>query len=416
MDFQINNGGEPEKALLIGIDTGAYDAEESLQELEELARTAGALSLGQMLQKRPAADAATYVGSGRLREIVQFCEDHAVDLIIVDGELTPVQLRNLENAADTPVIDRTTLILDIFAQRAKSSEGKLQVELAQLQYRLPRLAGQGKALSRLGGGIGTRGPGETKLETDKRHIRRRIRALRQQLDAVQQRRERVHLRRQKNRVLTVAIVGYTNAGKSTLMNALTHAGVLEEDKLFATLDPTARRLTLPSGREIMLVDTVGLVRRLPHELVDAFRSTLEEAVWADLILHVCDASSPSCSAHMQVTRELLDSLGCGATPILHVLNKCDLTLQTAQLPALENSLCISAKTGAGLEALLQKIDAALPGRTVRVRLLIPFAQGAAAGALRRCAAVHSETYTQDGVLLDVTADAQSLDPFKAYMI
>lgn len=416
MDFQIKNNDEPEKVLLIGIDTGAYDAEESMQELEELTHTAGGQVLGQMLQKRPAADGAAYVGSGRVREIAQFCADYEIDLIIADGELTPVQVRNLEKETDTAVIDRTTLILDIFAARAKSSEGKLQVELAQLQYRLPRLSGQGTALSRLGGGIGTRGPGETKLETDKRHIRRRIAALQQQLDTVQKRRERVHVRRQKNGALTVAIVGYTNAGKSTLMNTLTHAGVLEEDKLFATLDPTARRLKLPDGRAVMLVDTVGLVRRLPHELVDAFRSTLEEAVWADVILHVCDASSPACSSHVQVTNDLLDSLGCSGKPVIQVLNKCDLAPEAARFPLVGSSVCISAKTGEGIDTLLDAIAQALPGDTVRVQLLLPFPQGATVGWLHNNAVVHGEEYREEGIWMDVTADTRMIDSIKPFLL
>ena len=246
----------PERVLLIGLDCGDYDAEASMAELERLTDTAGGLVVGHTVQKRPAPEGATYIGSGLVESLAEFCRQNEVDLTVADGSLTPVQARNLERALGTAVIDRTALILDIFAARARSSEGKLQVELAQLQYRLPRLGGQGNSLSRLGGGIGTRGPGESKLESDRRHIRRRITALQRELKTVQERRERMHLRRQKNRALTVALVGYTNAGKSTLMNALTDAGVLVADQLFATLDPTARRLVLPSGRQVMLVDTV----------------------------------------------------------------------------------------------------------------------------------------------------------------
>lgn len=290
-----------ERAFLISLDCGEYDAESSMAELEELAKTSGAEIIGEMIQKRPAPEAATYMGKGALEEICNFCSNHNIDLIIADGELSPVQIRNIEDLTGVRVIDRTTLILDIFAGRARSSEGKLQVELAQLKYSLPRLSGKGTALSRLGGGIGTRGPGETKLETDRRHIRFRIQNLKAELDKVEKRRVAMHQRRKKNGALCVAIVGYTNAGKSTLMNRLTDAGVLQEDKLFATLDPTARKLVLPDGRQIMLVDTVGLVRRLPHQLVDAFRSTLEEAVWADVILNVCDASSDECAEHIGVT-------------------------------------------------------------------------------------------------------------------
>lgn len=414
--FDIKQSDRPEKALLIGLDTGEYDAEASMLELEELASTAGADVIGTMIQKRPTPDAALYVGSGRAQEISDFCDANDIDLIIADGELTPVQVRNLENKTDTAVIDRTALILDIFAGRAKTSEGKLQVELAQLQYRLPRLAGQGTSLSRLGGGIGTRGPGETKLETDKRHIRRRIAALERQLEAVRLRRERVHERRRKNRALSVAIVGYTNAGKSTLMNALTNAGVLEEDKLFATLDPTARRLTLPDGREIMLVDTVGLVSRLPHELVDAFRSTLEEAVWADVIVNVCDISSPECSKHMQVTADVLESLGCVGKPVINALNKCDLAPEATRFPLVGKCVFISAKTGQGLDELLKAVADSLPGKSARAKLLVPYQKGAVAGSVRKNAAVHSEEYTDGGIVMDVTADTRLLDEWKEYLI
>ena len=275
-------------ALLAGVDLGEPDTEESLDELRELARTAGAEVAGVICQKRPAIDPATCVGSGFLNDMADFCRDNGVDLIIFDRELSPVQMRNIEKATDVRTIDRTMLILDIFAGRARSSEGKLQVELAQLRYMLPRLTGKGIEMSRLGGGIGTRGPGETKLETDRRHIHRRIDTLKEKLGEVARQRSRQRERRKRDGVISVAIVGYTNAGKSTLLNALTDAGVLSEDMLFATLDPTARALELPSGSSVMLVDTVGFIRRLPHHLIEAFKSTLEEAVQADVILNVCD--------------------------------------------------------------------------------------------------------------------------------
>lgn len=310
---QIKEENEYERALLISVDTGDFDAEISANELTELAKTAGAEVVGIMIQKREAPSAASYVGSGRLAEIRDFCAANEIELVIADGELTPVQARNIEDAADAKVVDRTMLILDIFAQRARSAEGKIQVELAQLKYSLPRLTGKGTSLSRLGGGIGTRGPGETKLETDKRHIRRRIQYLNESLQKLEKRRLAMHDRRQKNGAQAVAIVGYTNVGKSTLMNCLTKAGVLEENKLFATLDPTARKLTLPNGEDIMLVDTVGLVRRLPHKLVDAFHSTLEEALWADVVLNVCDASSPECNEQIMVTNDLGSLRSAAAT-------------------------------------------------------------------------------------------------------
>lgn len=385
-----------ERAFLISLDCGEYDAESSMAELEELAKTSGAEIIGEMIQKRPAPEAATYMGKGALEEICDFCSNHNIDLIIADGELSPVQIRNIEDLTGVRVIDRTTLILDIFAGRARSSEGKLQVELAQLKYSLPRLSGKGTALSRLGGGIGTRGPGETKLETDRRHIRFRIQNLKAELDKVEKRRVAMHQRRKKNGALCVAIVGYTNAGKSTLMNRLTDAGVLQEDKLFATLDPTARKLVLPDGRQIMLVDTVGLVRRLPHQLVDAFRSTLEEAVWADVILNVCDASSDECAEHIKVTESVLSDLGCSGKPIINVLNKCDKPTEL-DFDFFENSVKISAATGEGIDSLLTAIENALPKDRKRVKILLPFDKMKLSSTVRG-GTVHSEEYTENGVL------------------
>lgn len=407
---------ETERALLISVDTGEFNAEASIEELAQLALTAGAEVEGMMVQKRPSVSVSTFVGTGRLEEICSFCENNEIDIIIADGELTPVQVRNLEDKAGVRVIDRTTLILDIFAGRARSAEGKIQVELAQLKYSLPRLSGKGTGLSRLGGGIGTRGPGETKLETDKRHIRRRIQFLNAELDKIEKRRNAMHIRRQKNGVEAVAVVGYTNAGKSTLMNRLTQAGVLAEDKLFATLDPTARRLTLKNGREIMLIDTVGLISRLPHQLVDAFRSTLEEALWADVILNVCDASNPECSAHTAVTQNLLDSLGCAGKPIINVLNKCDLVPNILDYDLIGKSVRISAKTGYGIDELLEQIEKALPQTRRRVRMLIPFDKGSIAGALRENGVVHSQEYTEKGILIEATAEISFLEAIKEYIL
>ena len=304
----FENKIEQERAVLVSVDTGEFDVDSSLAELTELARTAGAEVICEMTQKREAPEPGTYLGKGKLEELSEYCEAEKPDLVIIDGELSPAQQRNIENFTDTRVIDRTTLILDIFAQRALSGEGKLQVELAQLKYALPRLGGKGASMSRLGGGIGTRGPGETKLETDKRHIRRQIAALTEDLKALDERRTRHRERRKKDGVVTVALVGYTNAGKSTIMNTLTDAGVLAENKLFATLDPTARALTLPDGSTVQLIDTVGFIRRLPHKLVEAFKSTLDEAVDANVILNICDASSDECAEHYRVTMELLEEL------------------------------------------------------------------------------------------------------------
>lgn len=403
-----------ERAFLISLDCGEYDAESSMAELEELAKTSGAEIIGEMIQKRPAPEAATYMGKGALEEICNFCSNHNIDLIIADGELSPVQIRNIEDLTGVRVIDRTTLILDIFAGRARSSEGKLQVELAQLKYSLPRLSGKGTALSRLGGGIGTRGPGETKLETDRRHIRFRIQNLKAELDKVEKRRVAMHQRRKKNGALCVAIVGYTNAGKSTLMNRLTDAGVLQEDKLFATLDPTARKLVLPDGRQIMLVDTVGLVRRLPHQLVDAFRSTLEEAVWADVILNVCDASSDECAEHIKVTESVLNDLGCSGKPIINVLNKCDKPTEL-DFDFFENSVKISAATGDGIDSLLRAIENALPKDRKRVKILLPFDKMKLSSIVRD-GTVHSEEYTENGVLYDATVNISDIKQLKDYII
>ena len=394
---------EQQRAILVGVDTGEYDAAVSLDELGELAATAGAEILGKVSQKRPAVDKATCVGSGMLAEIGEMAENLDANLLIFDHELTASQMRNIENVTGITVVDRTTLILDIFAQRARSREGKLQVELAQQKYRLPRLMGQGTVLSRLGGGIGTRGPGETKLESDRRHIRRRIEALEEQLRELEKQRGIRRARRKKDGVVTVAIVGYTNVGKSTLLNKLTDAGVLAEDKLFATLDPTARALELPDGRSVMLVDTVGLVRRLPHQLVEAFKSTLEEAAQADLLLHVCDISSDEAEDQIAVTRQLLDELGCAGTPVVTALNKCD-KITERPVPMTEDMVLISAVTGYGLEKLLQVIAKKLTPTQRRMRLLLPYDKAALAAEVRAEGKVFSEEYTADGLLLDALVD------------
>jgi len=400
--------------VLVSVDTGEFDVDSSLAELSELARTAGAEVICEMTQKREAPEAGTYLGRGKLEELAEYCENEKPDLVIVDGELTPAQQKNIETITDTRVIDRTTLILDIFAARALSGEGKLQVELAQLKYALPRLGGKGASMSRLGGGIGTRGPGETKLETDRRHIRRRISALSEDLKELEERRARHRERRKKDGVVTVALVGYTNAGKSTLMNTLTDAGVLAENKLFATLDPTARALTLPDGSSVLLIDTVGFIRRLPHKLVEAFKSTLEEAVNANVILNICDASNEECAEHYKVTMELLEKLGCGDKPIITVLNKCDL-VNDVTIP-MGKTVRVSAKTGEGLPELLEAVKEALPPTRKRVKILLPFSMGGVGAELRKTGVVHSEEYTADGLLLDITAEIYSLEKYKEYII
>ncbi len=398
------NEQKPQRALLISVDYGTFDAEASMEELYALAESAGAEVAGSMIQKLDKPVAASYVGTGRLEEIAQLCEGGGIDLIIADDELSPVQIRTIEDATDVRVIDRTMLILDIFALRANSKEGKLQVETAQLRYMLPRLTGKGVQMSRLGGGIGTRGPGETKLETDRRHIRRKLEALEEKLDEIEKRREQLRKRRKKDGVITAAIVGYTNAGKSTLMNYLTDAGVLEKDQLFATLDPTSRALKLPNGVTVMLIDTVGFVRRLPHHLVKAFRSTLEEAVAADIIINVCDASSEEALLHLDVTRKLLEDLGCADTPIITVFNKSDLVHGSGAITGISDGVRISAKKGTGIEALLTAIEDNLPVRMHRVKALLPFRSAGLTAEIRKTGTLFSEEYTADGIEIDALVD------------
>ena len=404
----------PTRALLVEVDTGEYDAEASLAELFELTESAGAIPAASISQKLQHVDSATCVGSGKLDEIKDYCKAEEIDLIIFDLELSPVQIRNIEAATDVRAIDRTMLILDIFALRAKSREGKLQVELAQLKYMMPRLTGKGVEMSRLGGGIGTRGPGETKLETDRRHIKRRMETLKAQLKDVEEHRRQLRVRRDKDGVITVAIVGYTNAGKSTLMNTLTDAGVLSEDKLFATLDPTSRALKLPNGVSVMLIDTVGLVRRLPHHLVEAFKSTLEEATQADIILNVCDASAEESRLHLEVTRVLLASLSSLDKPIIPVLNKCDLI--SDNMAGISGAVHISAKYGVGIKDLLHAIEENLPKKLMRVKLLLPFDKVGISAKLRESAVIHTEDYTAEGVSMEVTVDEIQYARIRAYIV
>ncbi|WP_281527650.1 GTPase HflX [Ruminococcus champanellensis] len=395
------------RVLLAAVDTGEYDAEQSLDELEELADTAGADTAARIVQKRPAFDSATCIGPGRLEEMAQLCQSGDIDQIIFDHELTATQIRNIEDACGVHTIDRTMLILDIFAQRATTHEGRLQVELAQQRYRLPRLAGMGIQLSRLGGGIGTRGPGETKLETDKRHIRTRISNLSAELKEIEKRRTYARSRRKKDGVLVCAIVGYTNVGKSTLLNLLTDAGVLAENKLFATLETTSRAIELPDGRSLMLVDTVGLIRRLPHHLVEAFKSTLEEASNADVILHICDASAENCEEQAQVTLDLLSELGCDGIPVVTVFNKCDLLPEElAFAPETRNAVLISAKENRGMDQLLAALAKALPDPARRMRLLLPFSQGSLLNEIRSSGKLFSEEYTPEGILVDAMVDVR----------
>lgn len=402
------------KAILVSADTGDYDCEASMDELSELARTAGAEELARVIQKRGAYESATVIGEGKLSEVKELCETLHAELLIFDCELTASQIRNIEEITDVRVIDRTMLILDIFAGRAVSREGKLQVELAQLRYRLPRLMGIGASLSRLGGGIGTRGPGETQLETDRRHIRRRIDKLAAELKELEERRGYTRQRRKKDSVQVGAIVGYTNAGKSTLLNLLTGAGVLAEDKLFATLDPTSRAIELPDGRSLLMVDTVGLIRRLPHHLVEAFKSTLEEAACADIIIHVCDASDSEAAEKAEVTLKTLADLGAAEIPVVTVLNKCDKLEEN--IPENDSTVKISALKAQGIDRLLECIARNLPETAKRMKLLLPYAKGGLTAVIRENGKVFSEEYTENGILVDALVDKLNIKQMSEYEV
>lgn len=410
----IKNDEIRARAILAGVDCGEYDAESSMNELEELAKTAGAETVARVLQKRPSPEPATVLGEGKIEELKELAQQTEADLAVFDCELTASQIRNIEEILDIRVIDRTMLILDIFAGRAVSNEGKLQVELAQLRYRLPRLAGIGTSLSRLGGGIGTRGPGETKLETDRRHIRSRIAKLEDNLRELQKRRDFSRSRRKKDNVLTAAIVGYTNAGKSTLLNSLTGADVLAENKLFATLDLTSRGVELPDGRTVLVIDTVGLIRRLPHHLVEAFKSTLEEAASADIILHVCDISDTEAAEKAQTTQMLLAELGCGEIPVLNVLNKCDLLEN--DIPEDEDTVKICAKTGEGFDRMLAAIAKKLPESSRRMKLLLPYDKGGLTARIRESGKVFSEDYTEEGIKVDALVDKLLIKEMKEFEV
>ena len=368
------DGGPRERAALVGLvlrRSKKLDAEHSIDELEGLAEAAGATVVMKMIQERPTPDPATFVGSGKLDELASECAAFAVDIVIFDNELTPAQLRHIEERLDRKVVDRTQLILDIFARRARTREGKWQVELAQLKYMLPRLAGSGTALSRLGGGIGTRGPGETKLETDRRRIRQRIHAISTEIDSIRQRRRHSRARRQKASVPLVALVGYTNAGKTTLFNLLTKASAEASDALFVTLDPLVRQVSLPDKRRLLLSDTVGFIERLPHTLVAAFRATLEQVAEADLVLHVIDAASPERDRHIEAVRRVLEEVGAANVATMDVFNKCDL-IEPGEVKRLQRlypeAQCISALRNTGRKEMIDAIVEKLELDTRRVML------------------------------------------------
>ena len=389
-----------ERVILVGVSTDDHDdTQKSLDELEELAATAGAVTVGRVVQNLDQIHPTTYVGKGKLEEIQDLLWETEATGIICDDELSPIQLGNMEDVLDTKVMDRTLIILDIFAGRASTNEGKIQVELAQLKYRQSRLTGLGKSLSRLGGGIGTRGPGEKKLEMDRRLIKLRIAQLNRELKDVKRHREVTREQRNKTKVPVIAIVGYTNAGKSTLLNRLTGAGVLEEDKLFATLDPTTRNLKLPSKQEVLITDTVGFIRKLPHHLIEAFRSTLEEAKYADIILHVVDASNPQMDEQMYIVYETLENLEVRNKPIITAFNKQDkvegdLILRDFKA---DHVVRISARQGDGLAELQQVIEDVLREQKVLIERLYPYADAGKIQMIRKYGELLEESYREDGI-------------------
>lgn len=413
------------RAVLVGVDSYGMaegECEVSLAELRRLVDTAGGETVATLVQSRQAPDIRTYIGSGKLIELAELCRNNDADIAVFDCELTPSQIRNIEDALDgARVIDRSMLILDIFALHAATAEGKLQVELAQLKYTAPRLIGKGNQLSRLGGGIGTRGPGETKLESDRRHIKRRAAALEAELRELETQRKTLRAARDRSGIKKAAIVGYTNAGKSTLLNALTGAGILAEDKLFATLDPTTRKFSLPSGESVLLTDTVGFIRRLPHHLIKAFRSTLDEAVCADILMIIVDASDPEHPAQLEVTENLLAELGAGGKPCLIVYNKCDLppceglTIPSARSTDEQRRIVfISALTGRGLDELGEQLEALVRVGKKRVRFRIPNAEAGALNTLYKNAEVENVDYGTEYITVVAVVDAKIRGMLSSY--
>ena len=414
-----------ERAVLVGMEyngmlnTLGWTIEDSVEELKQLADTAGAQVVARFLQKRPKPDPAFFIGKGKVQELALFVQQENVDLCIFDDELSPAQQRNIEQAMGIRVLDRTALILDIFAQRARTNEGKLQVELAQLQYNLPRIMGKGLSLSRLGGGIGTRGPGETKLEVDRRRIRDRIAYIKECIGKVKSVRTLHRASRNKASVPTVSLVGYTNAGKSTLLNTLTNSDIYAKDQLFATLDPTTRQLDLPDKQQAILTDTVGFIQRLPHQLVAAFQSTLEEVIEADVLLHVIDVSHELYKEQSNAVYHVLEQIGAKAKTIITVYNKIDKLPEDSALPARlaqeENSVCISAKAGLNLDKLLEMIAENLKLKAVEEYFLIPYSDSAVAAKLHSVGTVLEQEYLAEGTQLKVRLDANQLGEFEKYL-
>lgn len=413
-----------ERAILIGMEWGRNDSlctvDDSLEELKQLADTAGATVIKKFIQKRPKPDPAFFIGRGKVQELALYAQQENIDLCIFDDELSPAQQRNIESVMGIRILDRTALILDIFAQRARTNEGKLQVELAQLQYTLPRIMGKGLMLSRLGGGIGTRGPGETKLEVDRRRIRDRIAFIKDQIEKVKAVRSLHRSNRKKNNVFEVSLVGYTNAGKSTLLNTLTNSDIYAKDQLFATLDPTTRQLTLPNKQEIIITDTVGFIQRLPHQLIAAFRSTLEVVTEADLLVHVIDVSHELYKEQAAAVHEVLKEIGAETKPVITVYNKIDKLPPDSKLAdrlALEeDTVCISAAKKLNLETLQQMIESHLKSKAVEVTLCIPYAETAKAAQLHETANVLEQEYTENGAVMKVILPVEDLEAYNEYIL
>ena len=409
---------QQERVILVGVDLdNGMQTEACLDELEELVKTAGAVTVAKAVQKRDRIHPGHYIGKGKLEEIKMMLQTYDASGIVCDDELSPAQMKNLEQMLQTEIMDRTMVILDIFASRAMSKEGKIQVELAQLKYRLSRLAGIGASMSRLGGGIGTRGPGETKLETNRRYIKERIGELNQEAKEIQTHRQLLRNQRNKKGIPLISLVGYTNAGKSTLINALTDAGVLAEDKLFATLDTTTRKVKLPNGSEILLTDTVGFIQKLPHHLIQAFRATLEELCYCDILLHVVDASNENRQEHMKTVYETLKNLHCEATPVITVYNKTDKEIELP-LPIdtiARDKVAVSAKTKQGLEDMLEKIEALLKSFRKSMNVLLPYTEGSLLHKIHGKCEIVAEQHRAEGVFLELYADEEMEKRLQCYV-
>ncbi|MBR2028449.1 MAG: GTPase HflX [Oscillospiraceae bacterium] len=414
----MENNGEIKltRTLIAGVDCGEYDIDNSMSELESLCEAGELQVVCQVVQKKDNPEKKYYFGEGKMAEIKDLCSFNDVELVVVDTELTGSQIKNISDYLELEVIDRTMLILEIFSRRATTSEGKLQTELALLKYKLPRLSGMGTSLSRqggggAGGGGARRGAGETKLEYDRRHINQRIALIREKLEQVEKRRDILSEKRQKNDIPVVALTGYTNVGKSSLLNHITDSEIFEKDMLFATLDPTSRKFVLPSGQSAILVDTVGFVSRLPHKLVEAFKSTLKQAKYADIVLNVCDISSAERDIQLQVTREVLDEIGVDREKIITVYNKCDKPHESFLM---ENGIRVSAKSGFGMENLMAAIDEKLSGRMETLDITLPYAQTGLINIIRENGVVHSEEYAAEGIVVKGIVDRKLAYHFEKY--